>query len=77
MSEAYDWFLVIAVREFLVIERSSHFPDRGLQTIERRWNFFGENSTGHRAAVPHHLAQSDCHIAEHRDVGVSRAGKSD
>jgi hypothetical protein len=77
MPEANGWFLVVTVRRFLVLVRSSFFLDCRSQTLECRWDVFGKNSAGDRAAVPHHFDQSDRHITEHSDVGVNRAGKSD
>jgi len=77
MPETYGRLLVATIRGFLVLERSSLRSNLGLQALERRWHIFGKKSAGHRAAVPHHFDQSGRNIAEHRDVGVSWAGKSD
>ena len=77
MPEAYGWLLVVTVRGFLVLERVPFCSNDRLQTLERRWHIFGKKGAGHRTAVSHHLDQSGRNIAEHRDVGVSWAGKSD
>jgi hypothetical protein len=45
--------------------------------IERCRNVLCKQSARDGAAAVHHFDQPDCHVAEHRDIGVSRAGKSD
>lgn len=75
MRQTYRRFVVLSLRRFSRLRQLLVRRDRGLQTLQRRFDILGEERARHRAAVPHQFEQSDCHIAEHRCVRVGRAGK--